>query len=93
MNRVAYLDLLLVGFGHVGRRFARLLQERSVRLRSEEGLSWRVVGIATRQHGSLFDSHGIDLERALQMVEAGRSLDAASEHDVNRSLPPGATGL
>jgi homoserine dehydrogenase len=93
MNRVAYLDLLLVGFGHVGRRFARLMQEHSVRLRSEEGLSWRVVGIATRSHGSTFDTHGIDLERSLQLVEAGRSLNALSEHEVDRSLQPNATGL
>jgi len=26
-----YLDLLLVGFGNVGQRFARLLEEKSVR--------------------------------------------------------------
>ena len=93
MNRVAYLDLLLVGFGKVGRRFARLLQERSVRLRSEEGLSWRVVGISTRRHGSVFDTHGVDLERALQIVEAGRSLNSLSEHEVDRSLQADATGL
>ena len=45
---MVYLDLLLVGFGHVGQRFARLLQEKSVALRRDYGLSWRVVGIATR---------------------------------------------
>ncbi len=93
MNRVSYLDLLLVGFGKVGRRFARLLQERSVRLRSEEGLSWRVVGISTRSHGCVFDSHGVDLERSLQIVEAGRSLNSLSEHEVDRSLRADATGL
>ncbi len=93
MNRVAYVDLLFVGFGHVGRRFARLLQDHTVRLRSEEGLSWRVVGIATATHGTVFDTHGVDLERAVQSVEAGRNLNVPSEHEVDRSLRPEATGL
>ena len=93
MPRVAYLDLVLVGFGNVGRRFARLLQERSMRLRSDVGLHWRVVGIATRHHGSAFDSHGIDLEKALQTAEAGGSLNVFTERDATRPLPPDATGL
>ena len=37
------LSLVLVGFGHVGRRFVRLLEEVAERLDFE----WRVVGIGT----------------------------------------------
>jgi homoserine dehydrogenase len=35
----------------------------------------RIVAIATRRHGSAFDPDGIDAERAIATVEAGRSLD------------------
>lgn len=70
------IDLLLVGFGNVGRRFVRLLQERSEILARAHDLEWRVTGIATRRHGMAFDRQGLDVEAALAVVETGRSLDA-----------------
>jgi homoserine dehydrogenase len=90
---MVYLDLLLVGFGHVGQRLARLLQEKSVALRRDYGLSWRVVGIATKRHGSAFDARGLDIVRALKLVEAGTSLDVLTGAESDRMLPPGASGL
>ena len=48
-------DLALVGFGHVGRRFARLLAQRRDWLALDYDLECRVVGIATRRHGWTFD--------------------------------------
>ena len=36
---------------------------------------WRVVGIATRRHGSVVDADGIDVAQALALVEADQSLD------------------
>jgi homoserine dehydrogenase len=44
-------DLALIGFGHVGKRFARLLGEQSASLASGYGLSCRIVATATRRHG------------------------------------------
>lgn len=68
------LDLILVGFGNVGRRFARLLQEREDVLARTYGLTWRVVGIATRSHGVAMNPVGLDLTQALTLVEGGGSL-------------------
>jgi len=90
---MVYLDLLLVGFGHVGQRFAGLLQEKSVALRRDYGLSWRVVGIATRRHGAAFDARGLDLVKALKLTEAGASLDVLTGAESERMLAPGASGL
>jgi len=90
---MVYLDLLLVGFGHVGQRFAHLLLEKSVALRRDYGLSWRVVGIATKHHGSAFDARGLDIVRALKLVEAGTSLDVLTGAESDRVLQPGASGL
>lgn len=53
-------DLALVGFGHVGRRFAALLDERRSLLAKEYDLECRVVGVATRRHGAHYDPRGID---------------------------------
>jgi homoserine dehydrogenase len=69
-----HADLVLVGFGHVGRRFARLLDEQRERLAADHGLTCRIVGISTRRHGVLFDSDGVDVLPALLQVEAGASL-------------------
>ena len=65
------LALALVGFGNVGRRFLKLLDEASSRLE----FRWRLVAIATRHHGSVVDADGVDARRAMATVEASQSLD------------------
>ena len=68
-------DLVLVGFGHVGRRFARLLEERRDWLSLDYDLDCRIVGIATRHHGSVFRSEGIDAVASAVSVEGGHPLN------------------
>ncbi len=68
------LDLIFVGFGNVGQRFARLLQEREESLARLHGLQWRVVGIATRTHGAAFNASGLDVTQALTLAAGGGSL-------------------
>lgn len=65
------LPLVLIGFGNVARRFVRLLDETAER----RDFKWRVVGISTRHHGSVIDTGGIDVARAMAIVESRRSLD------------------
>ena len=77
-------DLALVGFGHVGQRFARLIAEQADALRTAHALEPRIVGIATRRHGSVYAEEGIDVERALADVAAGRRLEGPGE----RPSPP-----
>ena len=64
------IALALVGFGNVGRRFLRLLDEAADRL----DFRWRLVAISTRRHGNVVDPAGIDPARAIRTVEAGGSL-------------------
>jgi homoserine dehydrogenase len=71
-------DLALVGFGHVGRRFARLLDERRERLAREHDVTWRVTGIATRRHGAVYKGEGLDAPAAARLIEAGGSLSDMS---------------
>jgi homoserine dehydrogenase len=81
-------DLALIGFGNVGRRFARLLDEQRERLRDHHGLECRVVGIATRQHGAAYSPIGLDAPTAAAFVESGGTL---SELYDSQSLPAEAT--
>ena len=67
-------DLILVGFGNVGRRFVRLLGECAAELRDARQIDWRVVGIATARHGFARDLRGLDVARALDLAERGQSL-------------------
>jgi homoserine dehydrogenase len=71
------LELVLIGFGHVGRRFALLLDERAEYLRQTYQLDPRVVAISTNRHGSLFNKKGIDLRDAVTRRESGQSLGKA----------------
>jgi homoserine dehydrogenase len=68
------LRLALVGFGNVGRSFARLLLGPYRRVLRAEGVEPVVTGIATARHGIAVDRAGLPLRRALGRVEAGRSL-------------------
>src|SRR2546430_6205237 len=68
--------ILLVGFGTVGREFARLLLERRSELAKIHGLDAAVVGIVTGRHGSVERARGIDLRKALRLADAGASLES-----------------
>lgn len=75
------LSLVLIGFGNVARRFLRLLDETADRL----DFSWKVVGIATRHHGSVIDIDGVDVARAIATVESRQSLDRLDADPHERS--------
>lgn len=85
-----HFDLALVGFGHVGRRFARLLDECRETLLRDHGLSTRIVGIATARHGAAFDAAGLEVARALALAELDRQLDQL--HDPSTGPVP-RTGI
>ena len=67
-------DLILIGFGNVGRRFVRLLDELAADLEHDHGVEARIVGIATRSHGQVYDAAGLNGGALAAAVEAGRSL-------------------
>ena len=66
--------LALLGFGNVGRALARLLLRKQDELKEKYDLTFTVTGIATGRHGIAVDAFGIDLEKALALVEGGGSL-------------------
>ncbi len=67
-------DLVLVGFGNVGRRFVRLLDGCRAELRDRHSLEWRIVGICTRRHGRVGNPEGLDALAAADAVERGEPL-------------------
>jgi homoserine dehydrogenase len=63
------LQLALIGFGNVGREFARLLLSRREWLRRSEDIDVEVLAIATKRHGSLLSDRALNLERVLHELE------------------------
>ncbi len=59
------INIGLLGFGHVGRAFARLLLKRRAWLRRELGTEWKVTGIATRNHGMAINHNGLPVQKIL----------------------------
>ncbi len=68
----------LIGFGAVGRAFARLLLRKHAEIRQRYDLDLRVTGIITARRGAAWDPDGLDLAAALQAVEGGGDLRALS---------------
>jgi len=56
--------LAVIGFGNVGRAFARLLLQKREALESR-GLQFVVTGIFTARHGHVIARRGLDIETAL----------------------------
>jgi homoserine dehydrogenase len=83
---MSHYRLALLGFGNVGRAFARLLKRKETELERDYALNFIVTGIATGRHGIALDPRGIDLEEALSLVESGGRLDALSVLPVTDTL-------
>ncbi len=67
--------LALIGFGNVGKNFARLLERKKARLKKEFGIDYRVVAIATGAHGMAIDPRGLSLRQVFSHLEKRGSLN------------------
>ena len=81
-ERMLSVDLAFAGFGHVGRRFALLLEECHERLLLDHRLDCRTVGIATARHGSIFEPSGVDTRAAAACRAAGRAIGRERPDDL-----------
>lgn len=73
------VSLVMIGFGNVGQAFARLLLRKNKDIEQRYGLSFIVTGIATARHGIAVNSGGVNLNRALELIERGLPLDTLNE--------------
>lgn len=68
------LRVALVGFGHVGRRFAELLPGPYARALRAAGLRLVITGVATGRHGLAIDPRGLRPADCLALIRRGGSL-------------------
>ncbi|MCS7139705.1 MAG: homoserine dehydrogenase [Candidatus Nezhaarchaeota archaeon] len=69
------ISLLFIGFGVVGRGLAELILEKMEVLRSSYNIEVKVLGICDLRWGSIVNDDGLDLARALKLVDSGKTLD------------------
>ncbi|MDA1306491.1 MAG: homoserine dehydrogenase, partial [Acidobacteria bacterium] len=69
--------LLLLGFGHVGRRFVHLLEEQRAVL-DAAGIVPVVAGIATARHGHVFNNEGLDATQLARLAAGGDAIGPTS---------------
>src|SRR5262245_29421172 len=75
--RLVTILLVLVGYGHVARRFAELLGESRDALQALD-IDPVIVGAITRHHGSVLDEAGLDASRITQRLAEGSAVGPAT---------------
>jgi homoserine dehydrogenase len=70
-----HLDLALLGFGNVGQALTRLLLRKRADLLNQYQITFKVTGIATGRHGAAINPDGLDLERALALIDHKETLN------------------
>lgn len=83
-REVKKIRVALLGFGNVGRAFARLLKNKQEEIARQYGIAFVVTGIATARHGIAIDHGGLDPVRCALMVKNGETLD-----NVHAGVPVG----
>ena len=69
------IKIAILGFGNVGRAFAKLLTEKREEIFNKFSLNVDVVAISTRTKGCLVNENGIDLKEALNDIEKFNHFD------------------
>lgn len=81
-----HYNLALIGFGNVARALARLLIRKQDLLKSKYDVTFSFTGISTGRHGHAVNPNGLDIEKALELVESGKEIFPLSSLEVKNSL-------
>lgn len=75
----------LIGFGNVARALARLFLRKQAALEAQ-GITFSFTGISTGRHGFAVNPDGLEIQKALALIECGQSITALSKFPVTNSL-------
>ena len=75
--------LAFIGFGNVAKSLVHLLERKRGLLESKYGITYSITGIATGRDGFAVNPNGLDIHKAVSLVESGQSI----EHLTNYHLP------
>ncbi|MDO9545417.1 MAG: homoserine dehydrogenase [Pelolinea sp.] len=72
------ITICMIGFGNVGKAFARLIDRKAESLALDYDVEIKIVAIATGSHGNAIDPLGIDPNKALLAIEGPGTLNGLS---------------
>jgi len=81
-----HYKLAFIGFGNVARSLVRLLERKRDLLKQEYDITYSITGIATGRHGFAVNPNGLNINKALELVEQGESIFPLSSFPVQDSL-------
>ncbi len=71
-----HYNLALIGFGNVARSLAKLLIRKQDVLKSKHNITFSFTGISTGRHGFAVNPNGLDIQKALELVETGKDISS-----------------
>lgn len=74
-----HYNLALIGFGNVARSLARLLVRKQDVLKSKHNVTFSFTGISTGRHGYAVNPNGLDIQKALELVESGGNISVLND--------------
>jgi len=81
-----HYKLAFIGFGNVARSLVRLLERKRDLLKQEYDITYSITGIATGRHGFAVNPNGLDINKAIELVEQSESIFPLSSFPVQDSL-------
>ncbi|MCK6566883.1 MAG: homoserine dehydrogenase [Chloroflexi bacterium] len=75
-----HYNLCFIGFGNVARSLVRLLERKRDVLKSKHNVTYSITGIATGKHGFAVNPDGLDIQKALELVESGQDISQLTNH-------------
>jgi len=69
-----HYKLAFIGFGNVARSLVRLLERKRDLLKQEYDITYSITGIATGRHGFAVNPNGLDINKAIELVEQSESI-------------------
>lgn len=73
------ISVAIMGFGNVGQALADLLLKKQSIIKNELNIEFIITGIFTQNHGTAFNSGGVNLTKALEFIQQGTPLTNLSE--------------
>ncbi len=80
-----HYKLALIGFGNVARSLAKLFLRKEDLLK-QQGITFSFTGISTGSHGFAVNPDGLDIQKALELIESGNDISSLSTTLVKDSL-------
>jgi len=77
-----HYNLALIGFGNVARALARLLIRKQDMLKSKYDITFAFTGISTGRHGHAVNPNGLDIQKALELVESGGDISQLTNYQL-----------